>query len=151
MFPTPAKGVTLRHLCQCRNWIVVSQDMLCCVAVNWMHCLPGLRREKSIRCSPQSSLTKKNVPFFLEMYVPEPTNIPIEKTNHREIDMEVPLWPTPSENDIIHLPRGKCQSQQITSLFHCRCSVNAQWELGSSSLTTFHFSQICHVYDLLFF
>ena len=45
------------------------------------------------------------------MYVPEPTNIPIEKTNHREIDMEVPLWPTPSENDIIHLPRGECQSQ----------------------------------------
>nr|KAF6446357.1 cysteine rich transmembrane BMP regulator 1 [Rousettus aegyptiacus] len=40
-----------------------------------------------------------------EMYVPEPTNIPIEKTNHRgEIDLEVPAWPTPSENDI-HLPR----------------------------------------------
>nr|BAG62472.1 unnamed protein product [Homo sapiens] len=41
-----------------------------------------------------------------EMYVPEPTNIPIEKTNHRgEVDLEVPLWPTPSENDIVHLPR----------------------------------------------
>ncbi|XP_066863918.1 cysteine-rich motor neuron 1 protein isoform X6 [Kogia breviceps] len=41
-----------------------------------------------------------------EMYVPEPTNIPIEKTNHRgETDLEVPLWPTPSENDIIHIPR----------------------------------------------
>ncbi|KAB0380269.1 hypothetical protein FD755_008053 [Muntiacus reevesi] len=44
-------------------------------------------------------------PYCIEMYVPEPTNVPIEKTNHREIDMEVPLWPTPSENDIIHLPR----------------------------------------------
>lgn len=42
------------------------------------------------------------------MYVPEPTNIPIEKTNrHGETDLEVPLWPTPGENDIIHLPRGK--------------------------------------------
>uniref|UniRef100_A0A673T5T8 Cysteine rich transmembrane BMP regulator 1 n=1 Tax=Suricata suricatta TaxID=37032 RepID=A0A673T5T8_SURSU len=41
-----------------------------------------------------------------EMYVPEPTNIPIEKTNHHgETDLEAPLWPTPSENDIIHLPR----------------------------------------------
>lgn len=42
------------------------------------------------------------------MYVPEPTNIPIEKTNHREgIELEVPNWPTPSENDIIHIHRGK--------------------------------------------
>ncbi|XP_047300599.1 cysteine-rich motor neuron 1 protein isoform X9 [Homo sapiens] len=45
-------------------------------------------------------------PYCIEMYVPEPTNIPIEKTNHRgEVDLEVPLWPTPSENDIVHLPR----------------------------------------------
>ncbi|XP_069925356.1 cysteine-rich motor neuron 1 protein isoform X6 [Oryctolagus cuniculus] len=45
-------------------------------------------------------------PYCIEMYVPEPTNIPIEKTNHHgEIDLEVPMWPTPGENDIIHLPR----------------------------------------------
>lgn len=57
-----------------------------------------------------SSPTTSQVKCFplLEMYVPEPTNVPIEKKNHRgEIDLEVPMWPTPSENDIIHLPRGK--------------------------------------------
>lgn len=42
------------------------------------------------------------------MYVPEPTNIPIEKTNHREYnELEVPVWPTLSENDIVHIHRGK--------------------------------------------
>lgn len=42
------------------------------------------------------------------MYVPEPTNIPIEKTNHRgDIELGVPNWPTPSENDIIHIHRGE--------------------------------------------
>lgn len=43
------------------------------------------------------------------MYVPEPTNIPIEKTNHRNVELEVPNWPTPSENDIIHIHRGQIQ------------------------------------------
>ena len=92
---------------------------------------------------------EKNVPFFLEMYVPEPTNVPIEKTNHREIDMEVPLWPTPSENDIIHLPRGKCQGQQIPEFISLRCSVNTQWKQSSYS---YHFSLLSNLlYDLLFF
>lgn len=46
--------------------------------------------------------------LFAEMYVPEPTNIPIEKTNHRgDNELEAPIWPTPSENDIVHLHRGK--------------------------------------------
>uniref|UniRef100_A0ACB8GBS1 Cysteine-rich motor neuron 1 protein n=1 Tax=Sphaerodactylus townsendi TaxID=933632 RepID=A0ACB8GBS1_9SAUR len=41
-----------------------------------------------------------------EMYVPEPTNIPIEKTNRREYnEQEAPVWPTPSENDIIRFHR----------------------------------------------
>ena len=116
----------------------VSQDMLYCVVVNWMHRLPGLRRHKSIRRSPLIISYKKNVPFFLEMYVPEPTNIPIEKTNHREIDMEVPLWPTPSENDIIHLPRGECQSQQIPVYFTAGAQLkhSGSWVLTLSSLFT---------------
>lgn len=42
------------------------------------------------------------------MYVPEPTNIPIEKTNHREYhELEAPVWPTLSENDIVRIHRGK--------------------------------------------
>ncbi|KAF5913082.1 hypothetical protein HPG69_009033 [Diceros bicornis minor] len=55
-----------------------------------------------------------------KMYVPEPTNIPIEKTNRRgEIDLEVPVWPTPSENDIIHLPRVVYNRNVILSLNSC--------------------------------
>ena len=51
---------------------------------------------------------ERHLSHFAEMYVPEPTNIPIEKTNHRgDIELEVPNWPTPSENDIIHIHRGK--------------------------------------------
>lgn len=79
------------------------------IVPNWTHHPLGLKRPKSAVNSP-SIISYEKYPFLLEMYVPEPTNIPIEKTNHRgEIDLEVPLWPTPSENDIIHLPRGKCE------------------------------------------
>ncbi|XP_074144276.1 cysteine-rich motor neuron 1 protein isoform X7 [Sminthopsis crassicaudata] len=57
-------------------------------------------------CQTPSRTQDSCCPQCTEMYVPEPTNIPIEKTNHRgEIELEVPVWPTPSENDIIHLPR----------------------------------------------
>lgn len=78
------------------------------IVLNWMHPPFGSRTLMSAVRSPYI-ISNENRPFLLEMYVPEPTNIPIEKTNHRgETDLEVPLWPTPSENDIIHLPRGKC-------------------------------------------
>ncbi|XP_060268250.1 cysteine-rich motor neuron 1 protein isoform X4 [Ovis aries] len=74
------------------------------------YCLQGQTLCSTVSCPPLPCVEPINVegsccPICPEMYVPEPTNIPIEKTNHREIDMEVPLWPTPSENDIIHLPR----------------------------------------------
>lgn len=100
---------------------------------------------------PNHLLQKKNVPFFLEMYVPEPTNIPIEKTNHREIDMEVPLWPTPSENDIIHLPRGKCQSQQIRAYFTAGAQSmhSGSWVHPLSPPSTSLKSVMCMIY--LFF
>lgn len=49
----------------------------------------------------------KLFPYFAEMYIPEPTNIPIEKTNHRgKKEHDSSQWPTPSENDILH-HRGK--------------------------------------------
>ncbi|VFV46615.1 cysteine rich transmembrane bmp regulator 1 [Lynx pardinus] len=75
------------------------------------YCLQGQTLCSTVSCPPLPCVEPINVegsccPMCPEMYVPEPTNIPIEKTNHHgEIDLEVPLWPTPSENDIIHLPR----------------------------------------------
>ncbi|XP_032034390.1 cysteine-rich motor neuron 1 protein isoform X4 [Hylobates moloch] len=75
------------------------------------YCLQGQTLCSTVSCPPLPCVEPINVegsccPMCPEMYVPEPTNIPIEKTNHRgEVDLEVPLWPTPSENDIIHLPR----------------------------------------------
>ncbi|XP_051832098.1 cysteine-rich motor neuron 1 protein isoform X3 [Antechinus flavipes] len=75
------------------------------------YCLQGQTLCSTVSCPPLPCREPINVegsccPICPEMYVPEPTNIPIEKTNHRgEIELEVPVWPTPSENDIIHLPR----------------------------------------------
>ncbi|XP_034808815.1 cysteine-rich motor neuron 1 protein isoform X4 [Pan paniscus] len=75
------------------------------------YCLQGQTLCSTVSCPPLPCVEPINVegsccPMCPEMYVPEPTNIPIEKTNHRgEVDLEVPLWPTPSENDIVHLPR----------------------------------------------
>ncbi|XP_064133271.1 cysteine-rich motor neuron 1 protein isoform X1 [Loxodonta africana] len=75
------------------------------------YCLQGQTLCSTVSCPPLPCVEPINVegsccPMCPEMYVPEPTNIPIEKTNHRgEVDIEVPMRPTPSENDIIHLPR----------------------------------------------
>uniref|UniRef100_A0A8I5N218 Cysteine-rich motor neuron 1 protein n=1 Tax=Papio anubis TaxID=9555 RepID=A0A8I5N218_PAPAN len=75
------------------------------------YCLQGQTLCSTVSCPPLPCVEPINVegsccPMCPEMYVPEPTNIPIEKTNHRgEVDLEVPLWPTPSENDIVNLPR----------------------------------------------
>ncbi|XP_021510702.1 cysteine-rich motor neuron 1 protein isoform X6 [Meriones unguiculatus] len=75
------------------------------------YCLQGQTLCSTVSCPPLPCTEPIKVegsccPMCPEMYVPEPTNVPIEKKNHRgEIDLEVPLWPTPSENDIIHLPR----------------------------------------------
>lgn len=49
------------------------------------------------------------------MYVPEPTNIPIEKTNHRgDKELEAPVWPTFSENDVVHIHKGKHHLNQLS-------------------------------------
>lgn len=41
--------------------------------------------------------------------------MPIDKMNRRgEADVAVPVGPTSSENDIVHLPRGECQSAEIS-------------------------------------
>ncbi|KAM9063269.1 cysteine-rich motor neuron 1 protein isoform X3 [Sarcophilus harrisii] len=75
------------------------------------YCLQGQTLCSTVSCPPLPCREPINVegsccPICPEMYVPEPTNIPIEKTNHHgENELEVPVWPTPSENDIIHLPR----------------------------------------------
>ncbi|XP_052602261.1 cysteine-rich motor neuron 1 protein isoform X7 [Peromyscus californicus insignis] len=75
------------------------------------YCLQGQTLCSTVSCPPLPCAEPIKVegsccPMCPEMYVPEPTNVPIEKKNHRgEIDLEAPMWPTPSENDIIHLPR----------------------------------------------
>ncbi|XP_040127086.1 cysteine-rich motor neuron 1 protein isoform X6 [Ictidomys tridecemlineatus] len=74
------------------------------------YCLQGQTLCSTVSCPPLPCVEPINVegsccPMCPEMYVPEPTNIPIEKKNyHGETDLEVPMWPTPSENDIIHPP-----------------------------------------------
>ncbi|XP_009701212.1 PREDICTED: cysteine-rich motor neuron 1 protein [Cariama cristata] len=75
------------------------------------YCLQGQTLCSTVSCPPLPCAEPINVegsccPMCPEMYVPEPTNIPIEKTNHRgDVELEVPNWPTPSENDIIHIHR----------------------------------------------
>ncbi|XP_074065793.1 cysteine-rich motor neuron 1 protein isoform X4 [Macrotis lagotis] len=81
------------------------------------YCLQGQTLCSTVSCPPLPCREPINVegsccPICPEMYVPEPTNIPIEKTNHHgEIELEIPVWPTPSENDIIHLPRDMSHLQ----------------------------------------
>ncbi|KAM5317394.1 cysteine-rich motor neuron 1 protein isoform 1-T1 [Glossophaga mutica] len=75
------------------------------------YCLQGQTLCSTVSCPPLPCSEPINVegsccPICPEMYVPEPTNVPIDKMNHRgEADVVVPVWPTPSENDIVHLPR----------------------------------------------
>ncbi|XP_053158940.1 cysteine-rich motor neuron 1 protein isoform X1 [Hemicordylus capensis] len=75
------------------------------------YCLQGQTLCSTVSCPPLPCVEPINVegsccPMCPEMYVPEPTNIPIEKTNHRgDNEFEAPVWPTPSENDIIHIHR----------------------------------------------
>ncbi|XP_052661755.1 cysteine-rich motor neuron 1 protein isoform X1 [Harpia harpyja] len=81
------------------------------------YCLQGQTLCSTVSCPPLPCAEPINVegsccPMCPEMYVPEPTNIPIEKTNHRgDIELEVPNWPTPSENDIIHIHRDMSHLQ----------------------------------------
>lgn len=75
------------------------------------YCLQGQTLCSTVSCPPLPCVEPINVegsccPICPEMYVPEPTNVPIEKINRRgETDVQVPRWPTPSENDIVHLRR----------------------------------------------
>ncbi|XP_072783287.1 cysteine-rich motor neuron 1 protein isoform X2 [Taeniopygia guttata] len=75
------------------------------------YCLQGQTLCSTVSCPPLPCAEPINVEgsccaMCPEMYVPEPTNIPIEKTNHRgDVELEVPNWPTPGENDIIHIHR----------------------------------------------
>ncbi|XP_045142975.1 cysteine-rich motor neuron 1 protein isoform X3 [Echinops telfairi] len=75
------------------------------------YCLQGQTLCSTVSCPSLPCVEPINVegsccPMCPEMYVPEPTNVPIEKTHHRgEIELQAPMWPTSSENDIVHLPR----------------------------------------------
>nr|XP_032628280.1 cysteine-rich motor neuron 1 protein [Chelonoidis abingdonii] len=81
------------------------------------YCLQGQTLCSTVSCPPLPCVEPINVegsccPMCPEMYVPEPTNIPIEKTNHRgDAELEAPIWPTPSENDIVHLHRDMSHLQ----------------------------------------
>lgn len=72
------------------------------------YCLQGQTLCSTVSCPPLPCVEPINVegsccPMCPEMYIPEPTNIPIEKTNHRGRNQhDFPHWPTPSENDIHH-------------------------------------------------
>ncbi|XP_075718930.1 cysteine-rich motor neuron 1 protein [Rhinoderma darwinii] len=72
------------------------------------YCLQGQTLCSTVSCPPLPCVEPINVegsccPMCPEMYIPEPTNIPIEKTNHRgRNDHDFLHWPTPSENDIHH-------------------------------------------------
>ncbi|XP_069464025.1 cysteine-rich motor neuron 1 protein isoform X3 [Ambystoma mexicanum] len=71
-------------------------------------CLDGAISCYSESCPPvtcERPVLRKGqcCPYCIEMYVPEPTNIPIEKTDRRGgSKLQDALWPTPSENDIVH-------------------------------------------------
>ncbi|XP_036290661.1 cysteine-rich motor neuron 1 protein isoform X2 [Pipistrellus kuhlii] len=75
------------------------------------YCLQGQTLCSTVSCPPLPCVEPINVegsccPICPEMYVPEPTNVPIEKVNRRgQTDVQVPRGPTPSENDIVHLRR----------------------------------------------
>ncbi|XP_040206734.1 cysteine-rich motor neuron 1 protein isoform X2 [Rana temporaria] len=72
------------------------------------YCLQGQTLCSTVSCPPLPCVEPINVegsccPMCTEMYIPEPTNIPIEKTNHRgKNEHDSSQWPTPSENDILH-------------------------------------------------
>ncbi|NP_001163917.1 cysteine rich transmembrane BMP regulator 1 (chordin-like) L homeolog precursor [Xenopus laevis] len=72
------------------------------------YCLQGQTLCSTVSCPPLPCVEPMNVessccPMCPEMYIPEPTNIPIEKTNHRgKNELDMPHWATPSENDIVH-------------------------------------------------
>ncbi|XP_034284065.2 cysteine-rich motor neuron 1 protein isoform X2 [Pantherophis guttatus] len=73
------------------------------------YCLQGQTLCSTVSCPSLPCVEPINVegsccPMCPEMYVPEPTNIPIEKTNHRgDKELEAPVWPTFSENDVVHI------------------------------------------------
>ncbi|XP_074983092.1 cysteine-rich motor neuron 1 protein isoform X6 [Caretta caretta] len=81
------------------------------------YCLQGQTLCSTVSCPPLPCVEPINVegsccPMCPEMYVPEPTNIPIEKTNRRgDTELEAPIWPTPNENDIVHLHRDMSHLQ----------------------------------------
>ncbi|XP_054979027.1 cysteine-rich motor neuron 1 protein [Sorex araneus] len=74
------------------------------------YCLQGQTLCSTVSCPPLPCAQPINVegsccPMCPEMYAPEPTNIPIDRTLHRgDKAPAAPLRPTPGENDI-HLAR----------------------------------------------
>ncbi|KAJ1152506.1 hypothetical protein NDU88_005281 [Pleurodeles waltl] len=76
------------------------------------YCLQGQTLCSTVSCPPLPCVEPINVegsccPMCPEMYIPEPTNIPIEKTDRKDDNrLETAMWPTPSENDIVHHHRG---------------------------------------------
>ncbi|MBN3287568.1 CRIM1 protein, partial [Polyodon spathula] len=77
------------------------------------YCLQGQTLCSTVSCPALPCVEPINVegsccPMCSEMYVPEPTNIPIEKTDQRgEVELHEPFWPTGSENEILPQFRGE--------------------------------------------
>ncbi|XP_072436601.1 cysteine-rich motor neuron 1 protein [Chiloscyllium punctatum] len=70
------------------------------------YCLQGQTLCSTVSCPPLPCLEPVYVdgsccPVCPDLYIPEPTNIPIEKFDQRgQIEVEAPFWPTPSGNEI---------------------------------------------------
>ncbi|XP_059841600.1 cysteine-rich motor neuron 1 protein isoform X1 [Hypanus sabinus] len=70
------------------------------------YCLQGQTLCSTVSCLPLPCLEPVYMegsccPVCPDLYLPEPTNIPIEKFDQRgEIEVEAPFWPSPSGNEI---------------------------------------------------
>ncbi|KAF2983775.1 hypothetical protein EK904_010556 [Melospiza melodia maxima] len=110
-FPSTEDTVAKKAVCHFSGETYADEERWDIDSCTHCYCLQGQTLCSTVSCPPLPCAEPINVegsccPMCPEMYVPEPTNIPIEKTNHRgDVELEVPNWPTPSENDIIHIHR----------------------------------------------
>ncbi|XP_051781547.1 cysteine-rich motor neuron 1 protein [Erpetoichthys calabaricus] len=83
------------------------------------YCLQGQTLCSTVSCPALPCVQPINVegsccPMCSEMYVPEPTNIPIEKTDKKgDPEAHMPIWPTGGENEILPQFRGEMGNLKV--------------------------------------